>query len=110
MKTALVSVALLGTLISGPAFAQAPAPPPRPKTPATGQAPAPQPGTTVAAPPIAEPTLPAVDDPMLIPPPPATRMLGSWRDAIELARRQSTSLKTSLARVDEAAAQARQVL
>jgi outer membrane protein TolC len=37
-------------------------------------------------------------------------MLGSWRDAIELARRQSTSLKTSLARVDEAAAQARQVL
>lgn len=47
---------------------------------------------------------------MLAPPPPASRVLTSWRQAIDLARRQSTSLKTSLARVDEANGLARQAL
>jgi outer membrane protein TolC len=47
---------------------------------------------------------------MLAPPPPPTRVLASWREAIDLARKQSTSLKTSAARVDEAAGRARQVL
>jgi outer membrane protein TolC len=58
----------------------------------------------------AEPTLPNIEDPMLVPPPPPTRVLMSWREAIDLARRQSTSLRTSLAHVDEGAGQARQVL
>jgi outer membrane protein TolC len=46
---------------------------------------------------------------MLAPPPPPARVLQSWREAIELARRQSPSLRTSLARVDEANGRARQV-
>ena len=47
---------------------------------------------------------------MLAPAPPPARVLQSWREAIELARRQSPSLRTSLARIDEANGRARQVL
>jgi outer membrane protein TolC len=47
---------------------------------------------------------------MLAQPPPPKRVLASWREAIDLARKQSTSLRTSLARVDEGAGRARQAL
>jgi outer membrane protein TolC len=111
MKTAFVSVALLGTLLGTPAFAQAPAPAPKPQKPAAGQAPVAPPAAAPAAPTAApEPQLPVVDDPMLAPAAPPTRVLQSWREAIELARKQSPSLRTSLARVDEANGRSRQVL
>jgi outer membrane protein TolC len=118
MKTAVVSAALLASLFTGQVLAQTPAPaapppavrPPTTTPPATRPTTPAAPGTATAAPPVTEPTLPRVDDPMLAPPPPPTRVLASWREAIELARKQSTSLKTSAARVDEAAGRARQVL
>jgi multidrug efflux system outer membrane protein len=47
---------------------------------------------------------------MLAPAPPPARVLQSWREAIELARKQSPSLRTSLARIEEANGRARQVL
>jgi outer membrane protein TolC len=117
MKTAFVSAALLGALVSAPAFAQAPAPAPRPPTPAAPARPT-APGTAPATAPAApaeptatpEPQLPTVDDPMLAPAPPPVRVLQSWREAIELARKQSPSLRTSLARIDEASGRARQAL
>lgn len=120
MKKAYVPAALLTSLLTGLAAAQAPRPAAPAPTPAPAPAPAQQPpgtrpaavapGAATAPTAPTEPTLPAVDDPMLAPPTPPKRVLGSWREAIELARKQSTSLRTSLARVDEAAGQARQAL
>src|SRR5687767_15609657 len=110
MKTGFVSAALLSSgLIAGIAADQAPLPPPAARPPAaTPPAPKPPPnpaspsaGTAPAA--VTEPTLPTIDDPMLAPAPAASQVLTSWRQAIDLVRRRSTNLRTSLARVDEAA-------
>ena len=118
MKTAFVSAALLSTsLTAGIASAQAPRPsqptaqPPAARPPA---APPPAPGATSSpgTAPVAatEPTLPTIDDPMLAPAPAAAQVLTSWRQAIDLVRSRSTTLRSSLARVDQASAQARQAL
>jgi outer membrane protein, multidrug efflux system len=109
MKTAFGSVALLTGLISGLAAAQAPAPPPKPPGNPPAAA-APPTAAPPASPGVAEPTLPTIDDPMLAPPPPAAKLLASWRQAIDVARQQSTSLRTAAARVDEARGRARQAL
>jgi outer membrane protein TolC len=121
MKTALVSAALLTTsLIAGIASAQAPRPAqptaqpraPAATPPAPAVPPAPRASPSVGAAPAAatEPTLPTIDDPMLAPAPPAAQVLTSWRQAIDLVRSKSTTLRSSLARVDQASAQARQAL
>ncbi|HEX6764079.1 MAG TPA: TolC family protein [Polyangiaceae bacterium] len=117
MKTAFVPAALLACLVPALAAAQPPrpaAPPVAPAAPATPRAATPPAAAPGAAPAPAtaqtEPTLPNIEDPMLVPPPPPAKVLMSWREAIDLARRQSTSLRTSLAHVDESAGRARQAL
>jgi outer membrane protein TolC len=47
---------------------------------------------------------------MLVPPPNAAHVLGSWREALTLLRSKSTPLRTSLAQVDVARARARQAM
>lgn len=59
---------------------------------------APQPPASAAEP----PTLPAIQDPMLVPVPAAANQLGSWRQAIELVRARATSLRISHAQVEQA--------
>lgn len=73
------------------------------------------PVTPVAAPnasttPSAEPALPLVDDPMLAPPPPAQHVLNTWQEALATLRRDSTSLKTAQARIEQARGRARATL
>jgi outer membrane protein TolC len=71
--------------------------------PAAGTTPAP------AAPPTQpEPTLPNVDDPMLVPPPAPTRVLKSWREGLSIIKSSSTSLRSALARIRQGEARARQ--
>lgn len=47
---------------------------------------------------------------MLVPPPAAARQLRTWREALTMVKQQSPALKTSIARVDQAAARSRQSL
>jgi outer membrane protein, multidrug efflux system len=98
-----------------PPAAPAPAAPARPAPAAAPRAPAAAPAPGTAAPGARsdadiEPNLPNVDDPMLVEPPPAPRELRSWQEALRLLRTQAPSLRTALARVDVAAARARQSL
>jgi outer membrane protein, multidrug efflux system len=98
-----------------PPAAPAPAAPARPAPAAAPRAPAAAPAPGTAAPGARsdadiEPNLPNVDDPMLVEPPPAPRELKSWQEALRLLRTQAPSLRTALARVDVAAAGARQSL
>jgi outer membrane protein TolC len=86
------SLLLCLLLVSAPAAAQ-PAPPPPP------------PG----ADPL-EPKLPEVDDPMLEEVEPAKNALGSWQQALRLARAQATNLNIAAAQMELARAQSRQAL
>jgi outer membrane protein TolC len=56
------------------------------------------------------PAPPPVDDPMLAPPPPATRELSSWGDAVTLSHARSTDIATAVAEVRRAEAQTRTAL
>jgi outer membrane protein TolC len=107
----LASATITQATAAQPAPAPAPAPArpaaaPGPRAPAAAAAPSP----AAASPGLAEPKLPDVDDPMLAPPVEAPRLLRSWQEALTLLRTQSPALKTSLARVDQAAARSRQSL
>ncbi len=99
MRKAALSLVLL--LASTPALALA--------QPGTGQAAQPPPAGSPAATSamITVPPPPAVDDPMLGPVPPPTRMLGSWQQAMELLRARSTDLRIALDQVLQAEAQTR---
>jgi outer membrane protein TolC len=69
--------------------------------------------TTPAAPaatPNAAPALPQVEDPMLVPAPPAPRVLNTWQEALATLRRDSTSLKSAQARIEQARGRARTTL
>jgi outer membrane protein TolC len=81
--------------LAAPLLAQQPAPaePPPAETPAE-----------------TEPQLPTIDDPMLKPMPPATNVLGSWQEALRLAKNQASELAVSRANIDLAEGQRRQVL
>ncbi len=71
------------------------------------------PGATPAAPATAtplEPKLPEVSDPMLEDPAPPTRVLSTWRDTLAMLRRDSTNLRATRARIQQADAQARVAL
>lgn len=104
MKKAAPALATL-LLVSGSAFSQ-----PKPAAPtAPPAAPAPAPAPTTAAPAtVPEPALPDVADPMLEPPPAPAHVLASWRDALAMVKSSSTSLRSSLARIEQARARARQ--
>jgi len=93
MKKAILGLVPALVLVAGVTGAQ-PAPAAPPVAPAT---PAP-----------AEPSLPTVDDPMLVPPPPPPRVIRTWREGLSLIRANSTSLRSALARIDQARARARQ--
>ncbi len=95
MKKAFLALALGTWTLSGWAHAQ----------PAPASAPA-APTSSAEAP--SSPALPDIADPMLVPPPAASHVLRSWRDAVALVRRSSSSLKSALARIQQAAARARQ--
>jgi multidrug efflux system outer membrane protein len=81
------------------ALAQPPAPP-APSAPAAGSA---RPAASTPSAPIPPP--PQVSDPMLAPAPPAPRVLSSWREALDLLRNRSTTLKIALDQVLQAEAQ-----
>jgi multidrug efflux system outer membrane protein len=105
MKKAAPAI-LTALLVSASAGAQpkptVPAPPPAAPGAAPGATPAPS-ATTVA-----EPTLPDIADPMLEPPPAPAHVLTSWRDALSMVKSSSTSLRSALARIEQARARARQ--
>jgi multidrug efflux system outer membrane protein len=68
----------------------------------------PAPASTSSAPAtIAVPAPPEVDDPMLGPVPAPKRILGSWKEGLELLRARSTDLRIALDDVLEAEAQTR---
>jgi outer membrane protein TolC len=110
MKKAAPAFAAL-VLVSGTALAQQkPAAPPA-KTPAAPAAAAPTPAAAAPATPpttVPEPTLPNIADAMLEPPPAPAHVLSSWRDALSMVKSSSTSLRSALARIDQARARARQ--
>lgn len=97
------------------------APPGAPKAPAPPAA-APQAGAASAtagspAPSENPPTrvdaaadMAALEDPMLMPTAAPTRVLGSWREALQLVRARSTEMRTALAQVEQASAQAETAL
>lgn len=68
----------------------------------------------VIAPPASPPSatepaaLPDIKDPMLVPLPPAEGNLGSWKQAIDLVRSRSTTLRISRAQVEQAEGVSRQ--
>jgi outer membrane protein TolC len=93
-RTRSICLSLL-LLTAAPAAAQ-PADPPEEATP--------PPSETL------EPKLPEVDDPMLRDVPPATRVLGSWRQALQRVRSNATDLQLAAAQVELARAQSRQAL
>jgi outer membrane protein TolC len=94
-----------------------PAPTPKPVAPAANPA-APAGGPVAPVAPAgaqppnapAEPSLPQVTDDMLAPVPPATHVLGSWREALKILRDNSSTLRSVRAQQDVAEAQSRQVL
>ena len=112
MRTARFCFWLATMALSSGALAQATKP--APAAPAAPAAPKPAPAAPVATPSTsspptpAEPTLPNIDDAMLAPPPAATHVLTSWREALAVLRSNSPNLRTSLAQVDIARARARQ--
>ena len=69
---------------------------------------APNPETPVPASP--EPKLPEIDDPMLASPPAPTHMLGSWQATLQQLRTNSTNLRETRARIQQAEARARVAL
>ncbi len=110
-------LALALTLSSSWCLAQVP-PSPDPAPPRGAVAPPPAtvaPGATAPpgeAPQVAnnEVVLPEVSDPMLEEVPEPPRVLQSWREALRHVRSRSTSLASSLAQVENAAARARAAL
>src|SRR5277367_1383058 len=66
-------------LASPAAFAQAPTPP------------LDAPPTT----PVVLPPAPTIDDPMLVPVPPAQKLIATWEETLDLIRNRSTDLRTS---------------
>jgi multidrug efflux system outer membrane protein len=106
-KAAPAFTALL--LLSGSALAQPK--PTAPAPPASAPAPPGAPGGTpsTAAPASApDPTVPDVSDPMLEPPPAPAHVLTSFREALSMVKSSSTSLRSALARIEQARARARQ--
>jgi len=95
--------------VAAPSALAQPAPAPKPVAPAPAAPAAPTPAAAPAAP-VAEPSLPQITDDMLAPPPPATNVLQSWRDAVRLLRQRSSTLRSLQAQQDIARAQARQAL
>jgi multidrug efflux system outer membrane protein len=57
-----------------------------------------------------EPDLPDVSDPLLAPPPPPAKVLGTWQEALVMMRDQSVELRLARASVLSSQAQAQQAL
>ena len=70
----------------------------------------PVPTASPTATPNAELVLPQVEDPMLVPAPPAAHVLATWQEALSILRRDSISLKRAQARVGQARGRARSTL
>ena len=114
------SFSLFSQLASAQVAPPATAPAARPPAPAAAPRTQPaspttaQPGTAApaagSATAVEEPKLPTVDDPMLAPAPRAAQMITSWRQALELVRAHSVDVRSSVARVERARAEARQAL
>lgn len=105
MRTSWVGLAI--------AFAQAPALAQLPPAPVAETAPPTdtQAAASQAAPRETEPTGTIdVEDPMLIPVPPPTRMVNNWREALSLVKTRSTNYLRATAQVDVARAQSRMAL
>lgn len=121
----LFPAAALASLLLAQSNAQAQAEAPRPDVPkpapaATNQtaaqaAPIPTPAnnasTNIAAqPPVVIPPPPTVDDPMLAPVPPATKIVSTWAEALSLVKTNSTDLAVAYDEVRRAEAQWRSAL
>jgi multidrug efflux system outer membrane protein len=109
MNKAALSLCLATATLTPVAVAQTQSP----KQPAPATAPAAAPA--MAAPlapanPGADPTLPNIEDPMLVPPPPPRHVLQSWQEALGLVRSRSVPYRTALAQIDVARARSREAL
>lgn len=60
--------------------------------------------------PQVEPALPNVSDPLLTPPEPAAKVLGSWQEALSMVRDESVAMRIARANVLQAQAAAREAL
>lgn len=85
------------------AWAQAQVPGARPAAPPVGSA-------VGAMGSIALPPPPVVSDPLLEPPAPAPRQVGSWREALSMVKARSVELRIALADIERAEAQQRLAL
>jgi multidrug efflux system outer membrane protein len=109
MNKAALTLCLATATLAPVAGAQTPSS----KQPAPATTPAPAPAmAALPAPanPGADPTLPNIEDPMLVPPPPPGHVLQSWQEALGLVRSRSVPYRTALAQIDVARARSREVL
>ncbi|HEY8942743.1 MAG TPA: TolC family protein [Polyangiaceae bacterium] len=96
-RRSLSLVGLVSLLAAQTAQAQPKPPAPQAK-PAASTPAAPAPAAPTPAP-QTEPELPDVSDPLLAPPPPPTKVLGSWQEAVQMMRDQSVQLRVARANV-----------
>lgn len=69
---------------------------------------APAPRPTASSSGLALPPPPVVNDPMLEPPPQATKVVPSWREALSMVKARSVDLQIAMADIERAEAQIRQ--
>jgi outer membrane protein TolC len=110
-----IAAAISGiVLLSNLAAAQAPAPPPKAppgaKAPAGAKAPPAAPTPPPPATPPAQPAAIILNDPMLVPVPPAPRMLTGWKEALTYITSRSLDVAGAYQEIERAEGQRRQAL
>jgi multidrug efflux system outer membrane protein len=110
MNKAALSLWLATATLAPVASAQTTPPSPTPRGAAPAQAAPTAAPVAPAAAQAADPTLPKVEDPMLVPSPAPLHVLQSWQEALGLVRGRSVQYRIALAQIDAARARSREAL